>query len=109
MGTTSNSIVLKRMNSANVRLDNSGDSERSYDVVANVGIAESQVTQFNGEVTKDGKQMGSFSCYGNNGDNLSINYQNVPVAEQGAMLTAVQDFLAESRAFVASSTSLTSL
>lgn len=82
MTMTSNPIVLRKMNSANVRLDNSGDPERVYDVAADTDISENTAGSFNGEVMRDGFQIAGFSCYGPSDDNLSINYQNVPASQQ---------------------------
>lgn len=110
MATNSSSnIVLKKMNSANVRLDNSGDSDSVYGVGANVDISEGNATSFNGEVMKDSYQIANFSCYGTSDENLSINYQNVAASQQCAVLTAVQEFLAASRSFVSANPSLASL
>lgn len=107
--TSSSNIVLKKMNSANVRLDNSGDSDRIYDVAANTDISENQANSFNGEVMKDDVQIANFSCYGTSDENLSINYQNVAASQQCAVLTAVQEFLAASRSFVSANPFLASL
>lgn len=109
MATTPDSIVLKKMNSANVRLDNSGGSGRTYEVSSNADVSGGEVTSFNGEVNKGGMQLANFSCYGSSDDNLSINYQSVAASEQCAVLTAVQEFLAASRAFVGNTPSLTNL
>lgn len=106
---TNSGIVLRKTNSANVRLDNSGDTERVYDVAADTDISENTAGSFNGEVMRDGFQIAGFSCYGPSDDNLSINYQNVPASQQCAVLTAVQGFLAASRSFVGASPSLTGI
>ncbi len=106
---TNSGIVLRKMNSANVRLDNSGDPGRVYDVAADVNVGDGDITSSDGSVARDGFQIAGFSCYGPSDDNLSINYQNVPASQQCAVLTAVQGFLAASRSFVGASPSLTSI
>ena len=79
---TNSGIVLRKMNSANVRLDNSGDPGRVYDVAADVNVGDGDITSSDGSVARDGFQIAGFSCYGPSDDNLSINYQNVPASQQ---------------------------
>lgn len=110
MATNSSSnIVLKKMNSANVRLDNSGDSDRIYDVAANADVSSGYVNSFNGEVMKDGVQIANFASNGTTDESLTVNYQGVAASQQCAVLTAVQEFLAASRSFVSANPSLASL
>lgn len=105
MATTQNSIVLKKMNSANVRLDNSGDTDRVYEIASNTDVTSGVINSFNGEVCKDGSQVANFNSYGPN-ENLTVNFQVTPVDEQCAVLTAVQEFIAASRAYVSNAPAL---
>ena len=103
MAISTNSVALVGLNSANVRFDNSKDSDRVFDVSANVDIASKSVNSFNGDVYKDGVYAANFTCYNasENANSLSINYQNLEVTQQCAVLDAVQEFIRATREFVA--------
>ena len=98
--TPSDTIALKKVNSANLQFDNSGDTERAYDVSAATQVSNGRINSASGEVVKDGIQIADFSCHGSSDDNLTVNFQNVPISEQCAVLTAVQEFLSASRTYV---------
>lgn len=102
MTTTINSVAPVGLNSANVRFDNSKDSERDFDLSANVDISNNADHGFNGEVYKDGMYMARFNCYNATEtiNSLSIDYQDVEASRQGAVLDAVQKFILAVRRFV---------
>ncbi len=102
MAKENNLLSIERVNSANVRIDNSADANRVMDMAANVEIAYGIVNNFSGDVMKDGVYVAGFNCYNaaENSNHLSINYQNVVASEQGAILEAVQGFIMAVREYV---------
>lgn len=82
-----------KLNSANVKYDNSVDSERVYDIESNVNLQELNVVSFDGGfVKKDDVHKASFSKYGTN--QLSVNFNNITdVTEMCAILTALNSFV----------------
>lgn len=101
-------VTYKELRSARVHYDNSVDTAKVYDIAADANIENMNVTNFDqGTVTKDGVQIAYFSCYGEN--NLSMNYQNVESANQCAILEAVNEFMTDVKANVASSSEIAAL
>lgn len=81
--------ALKR---ATVHVDNSVDTEKVYDIEAEVNVTSLSVDSFEqGIVRKDNSDIATFSCYGEN--NLNISYQNVDSENQCAVLEAVNAFM----------------
>ncbi len=93
-----------RVTGRSLRVDNSGDASRAYSIEATVETgagAGGRVENANGNVYREGAQAASFSCSGGSDDNLSVNFQNVAVSQQCAVLTEVQGFMAAVRDMVA--------
>lgn len=96
-------VIYKTLNSANVRVDNSVDTERVYDISANANIggmadmgpgdSNSVSSIDSGEVKRksDGMMVATFSSYGDG--NLSINHQNTEASEQCTVTNAVNAFI----------------
>lgn len=94
-------VTVKSLNSANVRMDNSVDADRVYDIAANVNVQGTEVTDTNGEVRQKGDSssvIATFNSYGT--DNLSINYQGLNAQQQQAVNTAINAFIADAKAEV---------
>lgn len=91
-------VTIKSLNSANVRMDNSVDAGRVYDIEANVNISTGNYVQSidSGSVKKEMNEVATFSSWG--GDNLQINYNGVGAEEQCAIITAVNQFITDARA-----------
>ena len=89
-----------RLNSANVKYDNSVDTERVYDIEANANLNDNKMVSMDcGVVRLDGAQKASFNMYGNRQQN--INYNNVEdVKDKCAILMAIDAFIAEVEAAV---------
>lgn len=109
--TIMENVTYKTLNSANVRVDNSVDTERVYDISANAnigGMAGATVSDEtnkvssvdNGEVRRksDSMTVATFSSY--SGNSLSINHQDTEAAEQCAVTNAVNKFIADVKAKV---------
>ena len=83
-----------KLNSANVKYDNSVDTERVYDIESNVNLQETRIISFDGGVVKkDGIVKATFSKHGNNQDGMT--FQNVEREEKCAIIEAVDAFFAE--------------
>lgn len=89
-----------KLNSANVKYDNSVDTERVYDIEANANLNDSKVVSMDGGVVRlDGVQKASFNMYGNHQQN--INYNNVEdVKDKCAILMAIDAFIGDVEAAV---------
>ena len=82
-----------KLNSANVKYDNSVDTERVYDIESNVNFQDGNIVSFDGGVVrKDEVVKASFSKYGNNQESLT--FQNVESEEKCAIIEAVDAFFA---------------
>lgn len=88
-------IAYKEYKNVTVLVDNSVDTDRTYDISANVNI-QNQTTITNvdsGQVkNSDGNICATFNCWGGNSSNISIQYQGVEDADQQTILTAINDF-----------------
>lgn len=89
-----------KLNSAQVKYDNSVDTERVYDIEANANLNENKVVSMDGGVVRlDGVQKASFNMYGNHQQN--INYNNVEdVKDKCAILMAIDAFIVDVEAAV---------
>lgn len=98
-------VTYKTLNSANVRVDNSVDTDRVYDISGNANIGGmpmmntgsdvmNSVSSIDGGDVKrksDGMTVATFNSHG--GGNLSINHQNTDAEEQCLVTTAVNAFI----------------
>lgn len=84
-----------RLNSANVKYDNSVDAERVYNIEANVNLNNGNVVSFDGgTVMKDGVEKASFSTYGNH--QMNYNIRGVEdIEEQCAIIKAIHAFVGD--------------
>ena len=82
-----------KLNSANVKYDNSVDTGRVYDIESNVNFQDGNIVSFDGGVVrKDEVVKATFSKYGNNQEGLT--FQNVEREEKCAIIEAVDAFFA---------------
>lgn len=90
-------VTIKALNSANLRMDNSVDTEREYEMFCNVSIENgSTVANIDsGSVVKNGAEIATFSS--SSVENLQIGYNNVNSQEQCTIINAVNDFISEVR------------
>lgn len=83
-----------KLNSANVKYDNSVDTERVYDIESNVNFQDGNIVSFDGGVVrKDEVVKATFSKYGENQEGLT--FQNVERVEKCAIIEAVDAFFAD--------------
>ncbi len=87
-------VDFTRLNSANVAVENSVDSERVYDIKCNANINNGALNSIDsGFVLKDDVQVATFSMWSNN---LTQSFQNVTDAtEMCAILMAITTFIAD--------------
>lgn len=84
-------IDFTKLNLANVTADNSVDTEKVYDINANVNISGNNVNSIDGgNVKKDDVQVATFSKWGEN--SLNINFINVDAVEMCNIINAVNEF-----------------
>lgn len=95
-----NKVTIKSLNSANVRMDNSVDADRVYDITANVNVQGTEVTETNGEVRQKGDSSSVIATFNDNGYELSVNYRSLPPEQQQAVNTAINAFIADAKAEV---------
>jgi hypothetical protein len=84
-----------KLNSANVKYDNSVDTERVYDIESNANLNGDKVVSMDGGMVRlEGVQKASFNMYGNHQQN--INYNGVEdVKDKCAILMAIDSFITE--------------
>ena len=82
-----------KLNSANVSVDNSVDTERVYDIKCNANLNNNVLNSIDsGNVMKDGIQVATFSMYGGN---VNTTYNNLTKEEKCAVIYAIDDFIAD--------------
>ena len=95
----------------NVRVSNMADDSRTYDIMATVNnlTTGSKVAGIEGgQVQKDGLMKAYFNAYSDG--MLTVNYQAASTAdERTAVLTAINDFVAEVKVHVSIEQATTSL
>ena len=85
-------IDFTKLNSANVTADNSVDTEKVFDINANVNISGNSVNSIDGgSVKKDDVQVATFSRWGEN--SLNINFMNVDAMTMCSIITEVNTFI----------------
>lgn len=85
-------IDFTKLNSANVTADNSVDTEKVYDINANVNISGNSVNSIDGgSVKNDDVQVATFSRWGEN--SLNINFMNVDAMAMCSIITEVNAFI----------------
>lgn len=89
----SEKVNAVKLNSANVKYDNSVDTERVYDIEANANLNDSKVVSMDGGVVRlEGVQKASFNMYGNHQQN--VNFMGVEdVSEKCNILMAIDAFI----------------
>lgn len=89
----SEKVNAVKLNSANVKYDNSVDAERVYDIEANANLNGSKVVSMDGGVVRlEGAQKASFSVYGNHQQN--VNFIGIEdVRDKCNIITAIDAFI----------------
>lgn len=91
----SEKVNAVKLNSANVKYDNSVDTERVYDIETNANLNGSNVVSMDGGVVSlDGVQKASFNLYGNHQKNLNYTGDSTE-EEECAILKAINAFISE--------------
>lgn len=83
-----------KLNSANVKYDNSVDTERVYDLECDVNIYNGEAGSLDAGVVKmSGVQVASFSYY--DGDRKTLNFNGLTEEDECKVLSAVNAFVAD--------------
>lgn len=91
----SEKVNVMELNSANVKYDNSVDTERVYDIEANANLSGYRVVSMDGGVVRlNGEQKASFNMYGDHQQNYVLNGV-VDIEEQCTILKAINAFIGE--------------
>ena len=87
-------VDFTRLNSANVAVENSVDSERKFDIKCDANINNGGLNSIDsGFVVADDVQVATFSMYGGN---VNITYNNnLTKEEKCAVIYAVDDFITD--------------
>lgn len=87
-------VDFTKLNSANVSVDNSVDTERVYDIKCNANLNNNVLNSIDsGSVMKDGIQVATFSMWSNN---LTPSFQNITDAtEMCNILMAITTFIGD--------------
>lgn len=86
-------IEFKRLNSANITVDNSVDENKAYEISARANLNENNLASIDaGLVMKDGNQIATFTMHSNS---LTPSFQNVTdPMEMCNVLMAITAFIA---------------
>lgn len=98
--TATEKVAYEKLVKATVRVNNSVDESKVYDIEAEAEISNGFVGNINsGKVRKDGSEVATFNSYGN--ENLSINHNVGDKQEQCEITAAVNTFIADTKAKIA--------
>lgn len=95
-------VTYKALNSANVRIDNSVDAERVYNISANVNVAGTNVSNMEGAIRENNDVAAVLATFNSYDETLSVNYQNITLEEQQAVNAAINAFIEDVKAKVGS-------
>lgn len=88
-----------KLNSAQVKYDNSVNTERVYEIESNVNFRDGNIVSYDGGfVRKDDVVKATFSKHGNNQEGMT--FQNVKREEKCDIIEAVDAFFADVEAAV---------
>ena len=95
-------VTYKALNSANVRIDNSVDTERVYNISANVNVAATNVSNMEGALRENNDVAEVLATFNSRDGILSVDYQNITLEEQQAVNAAINAFIEDVKAKVGS-------
>ena len=93
-------ITYEALNSANVKINNSSDIEKIYNIEANANVNNlNEVTNIdNGILMKDAEQKATFNVWGSN--SLNISFYNATSDEQCGNDQAINQFIEDAKNFI---------
>ena len=93
-------VTLEKVNSAIIKVNNSKDESKVYDMSANLSVNGANVTSVNdGVVMKGEERKANFYRYSE--ENLNIQFLTADVMEMCAIINAVNGFIGDCVAAVA--------
>lgn len=87
-------VTLEAVNSANIRVNNSVDADKVYNVVANLNVQGERISNVSDGIVKLGEeQKATFNKWSS--DNLNIQFQTGDVMEMCTIINAINDFITD--------------
>lgn len=87
-------VQLEAVNSANVKVNNSVDTDRVYEISANINVADKFMNNVADGVVKQGELVkANFQRWSS--ENLNIQFQTSDVMEMCAVINAINGFIAD--------------
>lgn len=89
-----NKVFLEQINSANIRVNNSVDVEKAYEISANIAVVGDVVNNVSdGIVKQDDVVKANFQRWSS--ENLNIQFQTSDVMEMCSLINAINGFIAD--------------
>ena len=87
-------VTLEAVNSANIRVNNSVDADKVYNVVANLNVQGERISNVSDGIVKLGdEQKATFNKWSS--DNLNIQFQTSDVMEMCSVINAINGFISD--------------
>lgn len=87
-------VTLEAVNSANVKVNNSVDTERVYEISASINVMGNTMNNVSDGVVKQGEVVkANFQRWST--ENLNIQFQTSDVMEMCAVINAINGFIAD--------------
>ena len=87
-------VTLEAVNSANVKVNNSVDTERVYEISASINVVGNNMNNVSDGVVKQSEAVkANFQRW--SADNLNIQFQTSDVMEMCAVINAINGFIAD--------------
>lgn len=89
-----NKVFLEQINSANIKVNNSVDAEKAYEISANMNVAGDVVNNVaDGVVKQDEVVKANFQRWSS--ENLNIQFQTSDVMEMCSLINAINSFIVD--------------
>lgn len=89
-----NKVFLEQINSANIRVNNSVDVEKAYEISANIAVVGDVVNNVSDGIVKQGDVVkANFQRWSS--ENLNIQFQTSDVMEMCSLINAINSFIAD--------------
>lgn len=87
-----NKVFLEQINSANIKVNNSVDVEKAYEISANMNVVGDVVNNVSDGIVKQGEAVkANFQRWSS--ENLNIQFQTSDVMEMCSLINAIGNFI----------------
>jgi predicted NUDIX family phosphoesterase len=87
-------VTMEAVNSANVKVNNSVDATRVYEISANINVADKFMNNVSDGIVKQGEVLkANFQRWST--ENLNIQFQTSDVMEMCSVINAINGFIAD--------------